>query len=75
MKHRLESLQGKVPGLQYIEVGRDFSGKAAAMDMVLHTEFNSMDDLAAYAAHPEHLKVVEFIKPRVCERAVVDYEI
>ncbi len=31
--------------------------------------------LEAYAGHSEHLKVVEFVKPLVCERAVVDYQI
>jgi hypothetical protein len=74
MKRRLESLQGAVPSLQRIEVGMDQSGKPAAMDMVLYSEFSSAEDLAAYAGHPEHLKVVEFVKPLVCDRAVVDYE-
>lgn len=75
MKRQLESLQGVVPSLVNIEVGLDLVGKEASKDMVLYSEFNSMDDLAAYASHPEHLKVVEFVKPLVCERAVVDYEI
>ena len=75
MKRQLEALKGVVPSLLEIEIGMDCSGKDAAMDMVLYSEFNSMDDLAAYAGHPEHLKVVEFVKPLVCERAVVDYEI
>lgn len=75
MKRQLESLMGTVPSLVNIEVGLDVSGKDAAMDMVLYSEFNSMEDLAAYAGHAEHLKVVDFVKPLVCERAVVDYEI
>lgn len=75
MKRQLEALQGVVPSLLSIEIGLDVSGKPAAMDMVLYSEFNTMEDLASYAGHPEHLKVVEFVKPLVCERAVVDYEI
>jgi hypothetical protein len=75
MKRLLESLKGVVPSLIDIEIGLDIVGKEASKDMVLYTEFASMDDLAAYAGHPEHLKVVEFVKPLVCERAVVDYEI
>ena len=75
MKRQLESLQGVVPSLIHIEIGLDVVGKEASKDMVLTTEFATMDDLAAYAGHPEHLKVVEFVKPLVCERAVVDYEI
>ena len=50
-------------------------GSEASKDMVLYSEFQSMDDLKAYAGHPEHLKVVEFVKPLVCERHVVDYEV
>ena len=74
MKSRLEALKGVVPSLIDIEVGMDVVGSDASKDMVLYSEFNSMDDLKAYAVHPEHLKVVEFVKPLVCERHVVDYE-
>lgn len=74
MKNRLEALQGVVPTLVDIEVGLDVVGKEASKDMVLYSEFKSMDDLAAYASHPEHVKVVEFVLPLVCERHVVDYE-
>ncbi|MEE9368186.1 MAG: Dabb family protein [Pontiella sp.] len=75
MKRQLESLKGVAPTLIDIEIGLDLVGKEASKDMVLYSEFASMDDLAAYANHPEHLKVVEFVKPLVCERAVVDYEV
>lgn len=75
MKRQLESLKGVVPSLIDIEIGMDVVGKEASKDMVLYSEFANMGDLAAYAGHPEHVKVVEFVKPLVCERAVVDYEI
>lgn len=75
MKRQLEALKGVVPTLLDIEVGLDVSCKEASMDMVLYTAFQSMDDLVAYAVHPAHLKVVEFVKPLVCARAVVDYEV
>lgn len=75
MKRRLESLKGVVPSLIEIEVGMDRVGSAFSKDMVLYSEFNSLDDLKAYAEHPEHLKVVDFVKPLVCERHVVDYEV
>jgi len=75
MKRQLEALKGVVPTLVDIEVGLDISNKKASMDMVLYSEFQTLEDLAAYASHPEHLKVVEFVKPLVCDRAVVDYEV
>jgi hypothetical protein len=75
MKRQLESLKGVVPSLVDIEIGMNFAEGDAAMDMVLNSEFQTVEDLKVYVGHPEHLKVVEFVKPLVCERAVVDYEI
>ena len=75
MKRQLEALKGVVPSLLDIEIGLNFSPCAPAKDMVLMTEFQTLEDLKAYASHPEHQKVVAFVKPFVDERAVVDYEI
>lgn len=74
MKRQLEALQGVVPTLLKIEVGLNVAEGDAARDMVLYSEFESLTDLTAYAGHPEHVKVVEFVKPLVRDRAVVDYE-
>ena len=75
MKRQLESLKGVVPSLLQIEIGMDIVGTDQSKDMVLTTLFNSLSDLQAYADHPAHLQVGAFIKPLVCERAVVDYEV
>lgn len=75
MKRQLEALKGVVPTLIDIEIGLDVVGGDASKDMVLYSEFASMDDLKAYATHPEHLNVVDFVKPLVSERHVVDYEV
>ena len=75
MKRQLESLKGVVPSLLQIEVGMDVVGTDASMDMVLTTTFHSLSDLQAYAEDPAHLRVVEFVKPLVAERALVDYEV
>lgn len=74
MKRQLESLKGVVPSLLDIEVGMDVVGTPASKDMVLTTLFHSLSDLQAYADHPAHVAVVEFVKPLVAERALVDYE-
>ena len=75
MMRQLESLKGVVPSLLQIEIGMDVVGADASKDMVLTTLFNSLSDLQAYADDPAHLKVVEFVKPLVGERAVVDYKV
>jgi hypothetical protein len=48
---------------------------APACDVVLYTSFATRADLDAYQVHPEHQKVVGFVKLVVASRSVGDYEI
>jgi len=73
-KQMLENLMGVVPTLKSIDVGVNFSTQERAMDLSIITTFESKEGLEAYALHPEHLKVVEFIKRVVDYSKVVDYE-
>ncbi len=70
MKLRLMALNGKIPQLLNIEVGIDYDNGT----MSLISEFASAEDLATYQSHPDHLSVVDFVKPLVAGRAVCDYE-
>ncbi len=72
-KQMLENLMGAVPSLRSIDVGMNFSEEERAMDLSIITAFESKEDLEAYAVHPEHLKVVDFIKSVVAYSKVVDY--
>ena len=74
-KEMLEALQGVVPTLNGSKISLN-SEKAtpANYELVLETEFDDMEGLSAYAVHPEHLKVVAFIKSVITARACVDYE-
>ena len=72
-KEMLEALMGRVPSLNSMEVGVNFSKEARAMDLSIYTEFDDIAGLEAYAIHPEHLKVVEFIKTVVTSSKVSDY--
>lgn len=72
-KQMLENLMGAVPSLRSIDVGMNFSEEERAMDLSIITAFESKEDLDAYAVHPEHLKVVDFIKSVVEYSKVVDY--
>jgi len=73
-KQMLENLMGAVPTLKSIDVGLNFSKEDRAMDLSIITIFESKVALEAYAIHPEHIKVVEFIKGVVEYSKVVDYE-
>ena len=70
-----ESLRGCVPGLLHLEVGVDQSRIDYACDVVLYTEFDSREALAAYAQHPEHLRVRRTLGDLRSERHQVDYEV
>jgi len=73
-KQMLENLMGAVPSLRSIDVGVNFAQEARAMDLSIITSFEGREGLAAYAIHPEHLKVVDFIKEVVEYSKVVDYQ-
>jgi hypothetical protein len=75
IKKVLEDLRGKIPGLLHLELGFDFSGKDSAGDIVLYSEFASREALLAYQEHPAHVAVGKIVRPRTCERRMIDYEI
>ncbi|NOZ89802.1 MAG: Dabb family protein [Epsilonproteobacteria bacterium] len=74
-KEMLEGLIDKVPTLKSIEVGVNFSKEDRAMDLSIITSFDDEAGLNEYATHPEHLRVVEFIKTVVTSSKVSDYYI
>jgi heme-degrading monooxygenase HmoA len=74
LKAEFESLRGRIPGLLHLEVGVDDSRIDYACDVVLITEFESRQALAAYAQHPEHLRVRRALGDLRSARHQVDYE-
>lgn len=75
IKHALEDLQGKIPGLIHIEVGIDFDRGEQAADIVLYSELEDREALTAYQAHPLHQAVIPLVKKHACERTVVDFDV
>jgi hypothetical protein len=73
VKAQFEGLRGRIPGLRHIEVGVDVSGADYACDVVLYSEFESPEALAAYASHPEHLRVRATVGDLRIARHQVDY--
>lgn len=74
LKDKIESLEKSVATLRSMEVGINFADESRAMDMSLISIFDDKDGLDAYASHPEHLKVIEFVKTITEYTKVVDYE-
>ena len=71
----LFALQPVIPELRRMEIGFDISDTEMSYDMMLLTEFNSVEDMKTYAVHPEHLKVSGFIRSVILQRVVLDCEI
>lgn len=60
MKEHLEALLGVVPQLKSCEVG--INVKEGNYDACLISTFDSLEDLAAYKVHPEHVKISSYCK-------------
>ena len=74
IKTRLETLPGQISAIRAFEVGININPSERACDLVLVSDFDNTDDLAAYTAHPAHQAVVQFIRPLSREVRAVDYE-
>ena len=61
IKRDLEALQDKIKEIRHIEVGININESEQAYDVVLYSEFNSIEDLNIYQNHQEHLRVAEFV--------------
>lgn len=73
MKNRLEALNGKIPGLEKLEVGFNIDPSEAGFDLVLYSEFKDEQALETYQHHPDHLAVRDFVGKVREKREVVDY--
>jgi hypothetical protein len=74
VKEILESLPYKIKEIKHLDVGINIINAPPAYDLVLIVDFANMLDLQAYQAHPEHVKVANYILKVRETRAVVDYE-
>jgi len=73
-KQRIEAMMGKINSLRSVDVGINFAEEDRAMDLALTARFDDRSGLEAYATHPVHLKVIDFIKSVAEYTKVVDYE-
>lgn len=74
VKDGLLALNGRVESLRYAEVGQDILHTDVSYDMCLICTFDDKHGFIAYRDHPEHVKVLDYIKKVVDDRKVIDYE-
>lgn len=75
LKKKLEGLKDRIPEIARMEVGLNFNTSDAAYDVVLVSEFQDREALAAYQKHPQHLQLISYLDKIRLEKKVVDYEV
>ena len=70
---RLLSMKDRIPSLLDIEAGVDTTRSDRCWELGLITRFNDREGLSAYATHPVHLEVVEYIRAHAEASIVVDF--
>ena len=75
LQSMLEALPAKIKEIGFFEVGINFLEASVAFDLVLVSQFESIEALHSYQKHPEHLKVFDFVAKTCESRIVVDYAI
>jgi hypothetical protein len=71
----LNALPAVIPEIQAFQVARNVAFPETNWDVVLVADYNSLDDLAAYQVHPDHVKAAAVVRSHVAERAAVDFEL
>ncbi len=76
IKALIEALRGKIDTLKSVEVSVKLAATTTVdAQVVLHSTHDTAADLAAYNDHPEHQKIVGFIKKVVNSRQAIDFEV
>jgi hypothetical protein len=70
----LLSMRGKISALRDIQVQTNIRLGALSYDLLLITQFDSMQDLDAYLADPVHVEVAKYIVSAWETAAAVCYE-
>lgn len=73
-KRRLDQLAG-LDCVLSLEVGLDVLGTEASYHLALVTTHEDLAGLTAYQQHPSHEQFLEWVRPRLSARAVVDAEV
>ena len=69
----LMELEAKIDAIESLETGLNFNTRPSAYDLALIVKLQSKEDIDVYRTHPEHVKVLEYMKTLNLETGVVDY--
>lgn len=72
-KSAIEALPARIPAIRHIFVGLNMNPEEK-WDICLESEFDTLEDVKAYASHPDHLAASGLLKDYKQDRACTDYE-
>ena len=72
-KAAIEALPAPIDVIRKVFVGLNING-AETWDICLESEFDTLEDVKAYAVHPDHVAAAGILKDAKLDRACVDYE-
>lgn len=72
-KQAIEALPAVIPFIRKVEVGLNMN-PAETWHIALYSEFDSLDDVKAYAIHPQHVEAAKILAEVKESRSCVDYE-
>ena len=75
VREHLYALCPTISEIKRMEIGTDITGSEMSMDLMLLTEFDSVDAMKRYAVHPEHVKVSTYVRKVIETRVVLDCEL
>lgn len=73
-KQAIEALPAKISVIRKVEVGLNIN-PGETWSIALYSEFDTLDDVKAYATHPDHVAAGALLAEVRESRACVDYEI
>lgn len=73
-KEAIEALPSKISFIRKVEVGLNMNPDET-WNIALYSEFDNLEDVKAYAIHPDHVAAAKLLANVKESRACVDYEI
>jgi len=75
IKKTLEALPKEISVVKNLEVGLNVNETPRSYDIILLSQFDSLEDLETYRVHPAHQEAVKIIRERTTAVVAVDYKI
>lgn len=72
-KNAIEALPTSIPFIRKVFVGININA-SETWDICLESEFETIDDVKAYAIHPAHVAAASILKDAKADRACCDYK-